>query len=177
MGLDITAYSGLKKLDVLFDADDEPVDKQTQQPIGNYLRVYTNDDFPGRAEGLEDLAVYSYEAARECFGMGYGGYNRWRNELAKLAGYPLTEYTRANGTNYSHAAACWQGAQGPFSELINFADNEGVIGPIVSAKLLRDFIDWDQRAKDNGDPSFYDVYSRLREGLELAADGGCLDFH
>jgi hypothetical protein len=129
MGLDITAYRQLKLCDALFDADGDPIDRATQEPIANYLHVFANSDFPGREEGLKDRGVYTYAEVDEVLGMGYGGYNRWRETLAKLAGYPLTEYrSRFGGIQHAHAAACWEGATGPFSDLINFADNEGVIG-------------------------------------------------
>jgi hypothetical protein len=178
MGLDITAYSKLTKLDALFNEDGEPVDPKTREPIGNYLRVYSNPDFPGRSEGLDDRAAYSYADADEALSTGYGGYNRWRERLAQLAGYELTPHKRFGTTEHLCSAACWNGAAGPFSELINFSDCEGTIGPVVSAKLLRDFIEFDESAKAVTDiPYFYEVYSRLKTGLELAADGGALDFH
>lgn len=178
MGLDITAYKGLKKLDVLFDKHGEPVDPATRESIGDFLKIYENPDFPGRIDDLEDRAVYAYEEADEAFCSSYGGYNRWRNNLAKLAGYPLTDYQQHGQTYQSHAAACWAGATGPFSELINFADNEGVIGPVTCAKLLQDFIAFEDKAKAvTADEFFYRTYQQMRRGLELAAQGGCLDFH
>jgi hypothetical protein len=61
--------------------------------------------------------------------------------------------------------------------LVCFADNEGAIGPIVAARLLRDFESFDERAKDLGDDWFYKGYCGIKRGLELAADGGALEFH
>lgn len=178
MGLDITAYRKLTKLDVLFDDEGEPVNPATREPIGAYFKAYVNDEFPGRAEGVEDRAVYAYGEAADVLSRSYSGYNRWREALAKLAGYPLTEYEGSfGGIDRAHAAACWQGATGPFSELINFADNGGVIGPVVAAKLAKDFAEWDERAKAVDVPYFYDGYAAMRRGLEMAADGGALNFH
>ncbi len=177
MGLDITAYRQLKLCNTLFDADGEPIDETTHEPISNYLKVFANSDFPGREEGLKDGGVYTYAEADEVLSMGYGYYNRWRETLAKLAGYPLTEHRAQFGfTHRTHAAACWEGATGPFSELINFADNEGVIGPVVAAKLARDFTAFDERANAVGD-DFYRAYRELKRGIDMAADGGALDFH
>jgi hypothetical protein len=180
MGLDITAYRKLTKLDVVFDADGEPIDPQTREPVDDYMKVYANSDFPGRAEGLEDRAIYSYEEADSCLSLGYGGYNGWREALAKMAGYPLTEYEGQFGSREkAHAAACWgDGETGPFAELINFTDCDGTIGPVVAAKLARDFAEWDERAKAVGEPHyFYRIYAELRKGVEMAADGGALRFH
>lgn len=178
MGLDITAYRKLTKVDVLLDADGEPVDRTTLEPLEDYFKAYVNTDFPGREQGIEDRAVYKYEEASHVFSRSYGGYNRWREALAKLAGYPLTEYEQRYGdAEILHAAACWKGATGPFSELINFADNEGVIGPVVAAKLALDFAEFEERAKAVHEPFFYEGYCDMRRGLEMAADGGALDFH
>ena len=177
MGLDITAYRQLTECDVLFDDDDEPVDATTREPIENYLRVFANPDFPGRAEGLKNRAIYTYADAASVLEMGYGRYNRWREQLAKLAGYPLTEYQPSYGPRESmHAAACWQGATGPFSELINFSDCEGDIGPVVAAKLTKDFAQFDSAANALGD-DFYSAYAELKGGVDMAADGGALHFH
>ena len=179
MGLDITAYRKLTKLDVVFNADEEPIDPTTHEEIGDYVRFYVNHHFPGREQGIEHRAIYSYEGAESVMSRGYGGYNRWREQLAKLAGYPLTEYVNSFGQKeQAHAAACWEGATGPFSELINFADNEGVIGPVVAAKLAQDFADFEERAAAVGDGDyFYSGYQDMKRGCEMAADGGALDFH
>jgi len=177
MGLDITAYRKLTKLDVLFNEDGEPVDPATREPIENYFKVNSNPDFPGREEGLIDRAAYSYEEVDSVFSRSYGGYGRWREVLAKLAGYPATAYVRHGQTDMLHAAACWEGATGPFSELINFSDCEGVIGPVVSAKLAKDFAEFDERAKAITDDYFYEGYCEMRRGAEMAADGGALSFH
>lgn len=180
MGLDISAYRKLTKLDVLFNEDGEPVDPATREPVEDYYRVYANPDFPGRADGLEDRACYSYAEAEHVFSRSYSGYNRWRETLAKLAGYPL-DYRETFGVREpSHAAAAWNGkvqAGAPFWELVNFADNDGTIGPVAAAKLLRDFAEFDGRAKEITEDYFYSGYCELRRGLEIAADGGALDFH
>lgn len=167
MGLDITAYRKLKKLDVVFDADGKP--------LAGSVGVWASRDFPGREEGLEDGAAYAYEETDEVLSMGYISYNRWREQLAQLAGYPTTRIHRHGIEEYTCAAACWMGATGPFSELINFADNEGVIGPVVAAKLARDFAEWDGKAGLIGG-RFYETYCDLRRGCDMAADGGMLDF-
>ena len=180
MGLYISAYRKLTKLDVLFNEDGEPVDPTTREPVEDYYKVWANPDFPGRADGLEDRACYSYADAEHVFSRSYGGYNRWRETLAKLAGYPL-DYREMYGVREaSHAAAAWNGkvqAGSHFWELVNFADNEGTIGPVVAAKLLRDFAEFDERAKAIEADRFYEGYCDMRRGIELAADGGALDFH
>ena len=95
----------------------------------------------------------------------------------KLAGYPLTEYRGHFGKDESaHAAACWNGATGPFYELINFTDCDGTIGPEVAAKLARDFAEWDERAQVVGG-EWYEAYAEWRRCFEFAAHTGAVRFH
>jgi hypothetical protein len=180
MGLDITAYSKMKKLDVLFNNDGEPVDPVTLEPVEDYYKVRAYHDFSGRADGLEDGACYSYAESEHVFARSYSGYSVWRETLAKLAGYPLYSFINALGVQKnSYAASSWHGNVpdgAPFVELVNFSDCEGCIGPVVAAKLLRDFVEFDDRAKAIVDDRFYVGYCQLKRGLELASDGGALEF-
>lgn len=57
------------------------------------------------------------------------------------------------------------------------SDCEGVIGPEVSAKLVKDFADFDERAKTRGGKYFYALYCDWRKAFEMAADGGAVSFH
>jgi hypothetical protein len=176
MGLDISAYRGLKKLDVVFDGDGEPIDPTTYEPIaGDWIKVFINPHFPGRANPLENDAVYSYEEAYGGPSMGYGWYNRWRNELAKLAGYEKADGDEDETT--SHCIACWNGKEGPFAELINFSDCEGIIGSIVSSKLAKNFASFQEKADQHPDLSFRKCYGEFRRAFEFAADNGAVDFH
>lgn len=65
----------------------------------------------------------------------------------------------------------------PFFELIHFADNEGVIGPVVSAKLAKDFRDNYERAKAFGDGYWLSKYEKWMAAFEMAADNGAVEFH
>jgi len=163
MGLDITAYKQLKiEPNAAKEEDGSPVDWKRHVWIQPATVKWTNDNFPGRADPIQG-GIYS---ASDSFGFragSYGGYNAWRDWLARLAGYPS-------------AAAVWEdNLQGPFAELINFADNEGVIGTTACAKLAKDFADHADKAGTAG----YDakLYQEWRTAFEMAADGGCVDFH
>ncbi|KGS34477.1 hypothetical protein X962_2021 [Burkholderia pseudomallei MSHR7343] len=178
MGLDATAYRQIKKIDCVFDADGEPIDPITRGAIEtDYLRVYVNPDFPGRADDLENRAIYSYQDADEAFSGGYGRYSMWREMLAKLAGYqPISVDRFGTGrTELRHDEAAWRATSGPFWELICFSDCDGVIGSTVSAKLAQDFAQFDELAKAN--ESFYVIYSQWRAAFEMAAQNGCVCFH
>lgn len=182
MGLDISAYRRVTKLDVIFDEDGEAVDKETKEYVEHDVRVYANPNFPGREEGVEDGAAYTAEDGMS-FGTGYGAHGAWREELAKLAGYPATPVDRGFGNPVKmHSGGAWSAESGPFWELINFSDCEGTIGPVVSTKLARDFAEWDERAKQHDEDAglsggLYERFQKFRQAFEMAADGGLVDFH
>jgi len=168
MGVDIKCYRKVSKLDCVFDSDGNPID----QTIKNYVRTYVNPDFPGRADDIEHKAMYTFEESDCPVSVNYLGYIKLRNELAKLAGYPLGQLTFDN-----YCAACWDGKTGPFSELIDFSDCEGVIGTAVSAKLAKDFAKFQVRANKHKSQHFKSFYNGMWTAFEMAADGGFVQFH
>lgn len=164
MGLDITAYRKLTPVpDAPLDADGYPEDWDNHVMFGPSME-WSEQHWPGRSEGVDSRTVYAYEESYRFRAGSYGGYNRWRSELAELAGYEDVEdfWDRAP-------------ADAPFFELIHFADNEGTIGPVVSAKLAKDFADHADKVGASGD--FASRYSLWRKAFEMAADGGAVDFH
>lgn len=184
MGLDISAYKRVTKLDCVFDADGEPIDPNTREGLDYDCQPYINHDFPGRADDVENRAVYLAEESMGFSAGGYGGYNAWRDELAKMAGYPAIAVDRYNTGNVQmrHDYGAFESTSGPFWETINFSDCEGVIGASVSAKLAKDFAEWDERAKQYGESMqqpnwFYEKYQEWRAAFEMAADGGMVQFH
>lgn len=162
MGLDITAYYGLSNVEnPALDSDGYPVaDNQWKATSVDF----TERNFPGRTAGIENGAVYEY---KDSFGFragSYGGYNEWRNDLAKLAGY-------------GGADDCWNNhTSGPFYELINFYDNEGTIGPVIAAKLAKDFSEHHEMAAIVGG-FFFKSYCDWQKAFKMAADNGAVDFH
>ena len=175
MGLDVTAYRRIKKLDVLFDASGEPVDPGTMEPHEDYFKALVNPNFFPQAAGLEDESVYGYVESERFWSGSYGTYGSWREQLAKLAGY-RSVYVGPDGKRSHQVGAC-QSNEGPFHELICFTDSDGVIGAKVSAKLARDFAAWDDRAKETRDDWFYQKYAEWRRCFEMAADDGAVSFH
>lgn len=184
MGLDITAHKQLRKIDCVFDSSGEPIDPVTRESIDYDCRPFVNPHFPERAKGIDADSVFSSE---ESFGFragSYGGYNLWREELAKLAGYEAVPVDRHNTGKIQlrHDHGAFQKEEGPFFELINFSDCEGVIGAEVSRKLKKDFEDWDDRAKIHGvkfqdNDFFYSRYRDFRKAFEMASDDGAVEFH
>jgi len=176
MGLDITAYGNLRKIDAVFSKDGEPIDPATREALdGDYYEPRPNEHYD-RADGLTE-GVYRYEKAIAHRAGSYGGYNRWREELAKLGGWPLGSYEQYGKTWSSHAASAWDAKGGAFWELINFSDCEGTIGAATSAKLARDFAEHQANADAHEDNGFREKYGQWRAAFELAANNGAVSFH
>jgi len=165
MGLDITAY---RKLSPEPSATE---DNETIVQLSRALVDWTEKEFPGRTQGVV-AGMYSF-AERFGFRAGsYSGYNRWREWLAKVAGLEAPKLIWES-----------ESPSGPFVELINFADNEGIIGPLVSAKLAKDFAEHEERIaslasdEQSFDPYNLEKYRAWRKAFEMAADGGAVEFH
>lgn len=169
MGLDITAYKGLTKVD-------GKARKDFDYAHGEVV-FYHNKDFKGRFEGLDEEAVYNFTDSMGFRAGSYSGYSTWREQLAELAGYPATPYTGFGEEQIRHDSGAWKATEGPFWELINFADNEGTIGPVVSAKLAQDFAKFRDAAMNHPDEWFREKYKDWQEAFEMASDNGAVDFH
>lgn len=167
MGLDITAYRKLTKVE-------DPIDYMNKDGnVKNYtthLRVSISSDFPSQAEGLEDGAIYIFSKIMSFRAGSYSGYNSWRDHLAIMAGY-------------SSARNAWHQVNpvGPFVEIINFTDCDGIIGPVVSKKLAQDFADHqpiaEQYAKEHNLSWWLGLYTMWRKAFVMAADDGAIEFH
>lgn len=176
MGLDITAHRKMQKIDCVFDADGEPIDLTTREGVEYDSRPYVNPDFPGRQGRIEDRAVYKSDEDFRFRAGSYSGYNCWRDDLAKMAGWPLGSYEQYGREWSSHAASAWAASEGPFLELIWFSDCEGVIGAEVSAKLAKDFAEYQSKADAHPEEYFRAKYAEWRKAFEMASDDGAVIF-
>lgn len=169
MGLDITAYSNLK-----------PVGKhvETWCEDEDHVEVFSYADFPQSFRGIPVLATelngdstsflvggcFAITDETETHGFragSYTGYGHWRSALAEQFNPELDP-------------------NGPFYELIWFADNEGSIGPEAAADLLADFREHaDRYAPMDLDWAEYSVkrYQDWSRACELAANSGLIRFH
>lgn len=160
MGLDISAYCHAKKVDGEFDDE-------------RHVNVYIVDAFKTQADGLTEGCYEVNEYYHKHFRAGsYSGYNEWRNWLAHVVGKSDKEIWEDPGPAI------------PFVELINFADNEGTIGPKTSAKLLKDFQKmYPEVLKAAGklDPDtsiwYLSRYFRWMDAFECASHDGFVRFH
>lgn len=114
---------------------------------------WSEKHFAGRGEGVDPDTTYECGNAYEFRAGSYSVYNEWRDMLNDFKG------TEA------------------FQELINFADNEGVIGLIVSKKLYKDFQKYEAEAESAFDDSyFYTLYVDWKKAFELASQNGAVQF-
>ena len=160
MGLDISAYSHVKKVKGKFDDE-----KHTTLCIIDALRQQAD----GLEEGCYEVSEYGVERFRAG---SYSGYNEWRDWLAHVAGKSDKEVWADPDPTI------------PFVELINFSDSEGTIGPKTSAKLYEDFVMmWSKALKAasklDADTSrwYLSRYLRWMDAFELARYEGFVRFH
>lgn len=171
MGLDITAYSKVEKMAEL------PLNKrgidweracELEETFGAVL--VRNDHFPTHCEDLDE-AVYKVNGESYGFRAGsYSGYNRFRNLLSAFA-------NTMEG----------QSEDLPFYKLIHFSDCGGCIGPRVSARLHKDFVENKEHflkfaanyaAGDKLELGWIeDCYLDWTRAFELAKDHGFVHFH
>ncbi len=170
-GLDVTAYSGL------VEVPNAAVDEDGLPKAKDMVRL-SPVDFPDRFKDLKPRAIYRFEKQFEFRAGSYSGYGWWRNELAKLAGYRPTDAKTVEGKMESrYDAAAWKAKSGPFWELINFSDAEGVIGPVACKKLYSDFVAYHKAAMAHPSKDFRESYADWEKALELASKNGALEFH
>jgi hypothetical protein len=170
MGLDVTSYSRLTPAPhAELESDGAPVNwrifwRLRPEDISN-----TEHLWPGRTEGIAPPGVYSANDRLTFRAGSYSGFNEWRDTLAKCAGYPSARAVWETPDQFSGQ---------PFVELLNFSDCEGVIGPVVAAKLAADFAAADARIT-LAMPGmwFLQLYAYWRLAFMLAADGGAVEFH
>jgi hypothetical protein len=160
MGLDIRLYTGLKKIEgAEYNEDDElKLPDGTTLDWDDYIKIYQDPYFAtlNRHEGVEVGAFYTIEGGEHVFSRSYGSYGGFREWLARIAGYQAIEFSQYGVKRPSYAACCWDdveggGQTGPFSELINFSDCEGTLGPVVCAKLAKDFQQFAAKAANEAD--------------------------
>jgi hypothetical protein len=164
MGLEVWVYAGLTKAEnVDVDLDGYPKDWHRYWRAG--VVESTEEEFPGRAEGLEQDAIYVYAHCEEFHAGSTRAFGEWRDTLARLAGY---EGWRSVWRNPPPPGS-------PFVELIHFYDCAGVLGPAVAAKLARDFGMFRGRAEPIGG-SFFVLYRTWQRAFDITAGNGALRF-
>jgi hypothetical protein len=191
MGLDISAVSEIRPVDVPEGMEiwsDEYYDWESENGY-QLWNIYSSPEFPKQGEGLPESDMVDAEGESFSFRAGsYSGYNEWRNDLALAAGYEggaENVWNRVDSAGYTG---------GPFEELINFSDANGIIGPIASEKLYNDFIkyekdimetiDWwylkmvAEKEYDGESVKWFKIkYDDWKEAFNIARNNGMVIFH
>lgn len=173
MTLDITAYSNLTHLGI--DADGLCCEND------DHITAFAYDAFPKSFAGIPNLGTTAVRGARFLLGGCYqetGETARFDFNAGPYRGYG--EWRRNLGRQFNPD----EDPDGPFYELLWFADNEGCIGPEAAKNLLNDFREHSDRYDPqplHDDPEFAD-WSRQRyedwaRAFELAANNGIVVFH
>lgn len=200
MGLDITAYSRLNFIGHHGEPEENTFcdlewDEEEDQRL--HLPAYAYTPFPHALLGLPDVrqvhgrygdflygGCYALTPSTVTHGFqagSYSGYGVWRRGLAALFNPYGPKTTGSDGMQYDTAPH----AEGPFYELIWFADNAGTITTQAARSLLEEFRRHeaayvaDRQKKPDPSQAEYDIerYREWMRACELAADDGLIDFH
>lgn len=169
MGLDVTAYSKVKRIKRSpgqFDVDLYP------KVEGVTAVHHANPSYPLQGAGFAFRQCYSYERSLQKRLGSYSSYNHKRNQLAMLAGWESAE-------------ACWRTDVAldnpPLGFLINFSDCEGIINTECSKIIHSELVTLQPKvgkfAQQENDLYFEDWFATLLSVFEVAADGGYVEFH
>lgn len=181
MGLDVTVYEKAE-LTEPHEYDDDCYEKNHvrtfvyagfEQSMRGLVGAIARSDERGWENGAEPPCYATSGASFDFRAGSYSGHNRFREKLSRaaLAVEPQTVWSHPE--DY---------AERPFFEFINFADNEGTIGPEAAADLARDFEEHRDRifaALDAGPDSDYfrGLYDDWAKAFALAANTGLVEFH
>lgn len=166
MGLDVTAYEVATLIDPHEHTDD--------CYDADHVRAFVYDGFERSLRGLEADRCYLVSGERFPFWAGsYSGYGHFRGLLTRAA---LGIDPRGIWADPDAAVDL------PFYELINFADNEGTIGPEAAADLLADFDEHGERVKETiaaatAPETYYaEKVDAWHEAFRIAAGSGLVRF-
>lgn len=148
----------------------EPHERTDQCPEDDHVLAFILDpDFHRSLRGLKAGRCYKVSDPEVTVRSSYSGHNRFREELARVF-LGVTP------------GSIWDDpdiyADRPFFELIQFADNEGTIGPEAAADLATDFTEGRDRweADPRLQPWARETYVEWAAAFEAAAGGGLVRF-
>ena len=161
MGLDITAYRKLTKVEGAKIVDYEPCDADGEPlDFWTHLYVLQPEGFEGREAPFEIGGVYAAEETHEFRAGSHGSHLSSRHDYAESA---------------------WRADSGPLWGWINFPDCEGVIGSDVAKKIYAEMqkmeITPENFESDDQYRNFMDKWGEWLIAFEMAADDGAIRFH
>lgn len=177
MGLDIIIYKNLKKVDNVDRNVDRDVDRYwTPGPAMDWSEKH----FPGRGEGVDSNSYYNYDDYDSFRAGSYSGYGWWRAKLELLSKI-IKSAQIVKSKDVKESTKHIMGKDDPFIELTNFADNQGVIGPVISKKLYNDFCIYEKEAiefsKTFEDGDYWlEKYTEWKNAFRMASENGAVEF-
>lgn len=173
MGLCITAYTNVKLVDK--PARDECVIEDINLAI-----VAIGNDKWVQADDLVMGQVYEFEKKYSKLNMPYSEFGKFRNELARVLGYPAIEGESEQRKYLAGAWEQWDNGKrdGDLAALLNFTDSQGEIGNKTCRKILADLEKMSVTPKKPNDLSEEDSERLilLMGTFKHAADGGFVQF-
>lgn len=174
MGLDISYYRKMtlaaEVSDGISDQDFDKLYSEHDVIIQASTIEFTEDHFEGRTEGLKPGAFDAEDSGGFRAG-SYSGFAWWRKNLDQLSDDVPADPDEDQDRQ-------------PFEELLEFFDNEGLIGPVVSKRLAEDFRKYEEvicaKARcliEDGSGYWVELYQLWKAAFESAADDGCVVFH
>lgn len=173
MGLDITSYQHVKKVEEVHAVEDSEGNvcyEDVEFGGMGHVHTFQEPSFQHANGGIEPDNCYTYSGRVKRFRAGsYSGYGRFREELCKAAlGVSCDELWR-EPEKYKDE---------PFFEMINFSDCEGVIGFQVCQQLAHDFKVNEAKVVPQLDPDWnQEKYYEWMDAFGLAAQDGMVVFH
>ncbi len=182
MGLDI-GYGVIKQIDKKEDID-------VHYENGDFV-ILNNSGFIYQLGSLKQNSVYEYCGNGSFRAGSYSGYNSFRKELlALVSSENIEDYWKNNSTFIEYRYIDMNREKKlnnilengnskikitPFLELIYFSDCEGLIGPEICEKLYKDFIKYNDVAKEKLSEWHYELYCEFMKSTSIT---GCvLHFH
>lgn len=133
------------------------------------LAFILGDEFRRSLRGLNAGRCYKVSDRAITVSNSYSGHGRFREVLARVF------YDKAPRDIWNDPDAY---VDQPFFELLQFADNEGTIGPLAAADLARDFAEGREQWNAALEVSEWvrSTYDEWAEAFEAAANGGLVTF-
>jgi hypothetical protein len=168
------------------------VDDPRLSEIDDLIMVY-HGDFPKQCGDLKDQSYYKHDEEEWFCSMSYGRYNYFRNELAKIGGWPevKTEKPTLDDPDYEeksflhrnpNIAGVYKGDDNarnwPFIEVIVFSDCEGFICTDVCKKLHQDFVTHQAKADEllKEKPDWLEMYNGMKNAFKFGSSEGFVQF-
>jgi len=166
MGLDITAYSHVKKL--AKSCSDEDLEDYEACCKHQHIRARVVPDFADRLPSGAGCYKSTPKTKEHRFPAGsYSYYNAWRTRLSQIILNVPAEIVWHNLEEYANQ---------PFFELIYFSDAEGTMGPAASKRLYETFVEFREMVQKE-DEYFRRLYDDMTEAFKLGAQHGLVQFH